>query len=230
VSTLAGAFASLLPEGVKRLLRRLPGALRPAKLWRTLMYHASAYRLFRRQVPGLHLGCGDLIIPGFWNIDAMFTSACDVAARVDRIKLADNTVGTIYCAHVFEHIPRRRAKTALRQWHRVLQPGGKIYLACPDLETLAKLYLDRLESHDTSKGTRQIDLITGVIFGGQHNRYNFHCSGWSFATLGRLLEDVGFGNVRRFAPDDIAFRPFNDASSASIDGVAVSLNVEATRQ
>lgn len=229
MTTLTGAFTSLLPEGVKRPLRRWPGMLRPARLWRTLMYHAGVYRLAGREVDGLHLGCGDLIIPGFWNIDAMFSSACDVTARVDKIKLADNTVGTIYCAHVFEHVSHRRADATLRQWHRVLKPGGTLYLACPDLEALAKLYLERLDSHDTPQGRRQIDLVTGVIFGGQHNRYNFHNSGWSFATLRQILEDVGFSNVRRFAPDDICFRPFGDASSASIDGVAVSLNVEATK-
>lgn len=229
MTTLTGAFTSILPEGIKRPLRRCPNVLRPTKLWRTLMYHAGVYQMVGRRVNGLHLGCGDLIIPGFWNIDAMFSSASDVAARVDRIKLADNTVGTIYCAHVFEHISRPCSEATLRQWHRVLRPGGKIYIACPDLEALAKLYLERLGSQDTPQGKRQIDLITGVIFGGQHNRYNFHNSGWSFATLRKLLEDVGFGSVRRFAPDDICFRPFSDASSASIDGVAVSLNVEATK-
>ena len=224
MTTLTGAFTSLLPEGVKRPLRRWPNVLRPTKLWRTLMYHAGVYRLSGREVDGLHLGCGDLIIPGFWNIDAMFSSACDVAARVDRIGLGDNTVGTIYCAHVFEHISHRSAEATLRQWHRVLRPGGKLYLACPDLEALAKLYLERLDSYDTSQGRRQIELVTGVIFGGQHNRYNFHHSGWSFTTLSQILEHVGFGSVRRFAPDDICFRPFSDASSASI-----SLNVEATK-
>ena len=229
MTTFAGTFASFLPESVKRPLRRCPGALRPVKLWRTLLYHARVYRMLRRKVRGLHLGCGDLIIPEFWNVDAMPGAPCDVVARVENIKLADNTVGAIYCAHVFEHLPRQDAAAALRQWRRVLRPGGKLYLACPDLEALARAYLAKLGSYDEPEVKRQINLITGVIYGGQHNRYNFHYSGWSFTTLRRLLEETGFTDVRRFATEEISFRPFRDASFAKMDGVPISLNVEATK-
>jgi len=170
-----------------------------------------------------------MLIPGFWNIDAMFASTCDVVAKVEHLKLADNTVGNIYCSHVFEHLSRLDSVAALRQWYRVLRPGGRIYLACPDLEALARQYLAKLNSLDTTQGRKLSERIEGMIFGGQHNRYNFHCSGWSFATLGRVFEDVGFGNIRRFDPQEVSFRPFRDASFAGVEGISVSLNVEATK-
>ena len=229
MTTLAGTVGALLPERIKRPLRRCPGVFSPAKMLRTVLYQAGVYRLCRHRVHGLHLGCGNLTIPGFWNIDAMFTARCDVVACVERLKLADNSVGTIYCAHVFEHLGRTAAPRALRQWYRVLRPGGKLYLACPDLEALARLYLANLDDVNTPAGRQRLDLLLGVIYGGQHNRHNFHASGWSLATLGWLLEDVGFRHVQRFDAERVSFRRFHDASFAALQGVPVSLNVEATK-
>ncbi len=229
MTTFAGTLKSLLPERVKRPLRRCPGVFNPARLCRTAMYHAGIYRLIGKQVHGLHLGCGDLLIPGFWNIDAMFASSCDIVAKIDAIKLADNTVENICQAHVFEHLSRLESAAAMREWHRVLRPGGKIFIACPDLEALAKQYLKKLDSLDTPQGRQLITLIEGMIFGGQHNRYNFHYNGWSFATLGRLMADVGFSDIRLFDTQEVTFRPFRDASFAAMDGAPISLNVEATK-
>ena len=229
MTTLSGTCKALLPERVKRPLRRCPGVLSPVKLLRTALYHAGLYRLSGHKVAGLHLGCGDLVIPGFWNVDAMFTAKCDLMAAVERIKLADNTVGTIYCAHVFEHLSRAAAPQALQQWYRVLKPGGTLYLACPDLEALARLYLTNLPRYDTAEGRHLVDRVVGIIYGGQHNRFNYHYSGWSFATLQRALEAVGFHSVRHFDSERVSFRPFKDASLARPDGVLVSLNVQATK-
>lgn len=229
MTTLAGTVGALLPERIKAPLRRYPGVFSPTKLMRTVLYQAGLYRLFRRRVRGLHLGCGDLIILGFWNIDAMFATQCDVVACVERLKLADQSVGTIYCAHVFEHLSRNAAPLALRQWQRVLEPGGKLYLACPDLEALARLYLANLDDLDTPERRRRLDLLQGVIYGGQDTRYNFHGSGWSFTTLSLLLQEVGFKSVQRFDTHNLALRPFRDASFAALDGTSISLNVEATK-
>ena len=229
MTTFTGTVRALLPERIKRPLRRFPGVFNPAKLVRTAMYHAGVYRLCLHRVHGLHLGCGDLIIPDFWNIDAMFTAQSDVVACVERLKLAENSVGTIYCAHVFEHLSRAAAPRALREWYRVLRPGGKLYLACPDLEALARLYLAALDDGNTPAGRRRLDLLLGVIYGGQDTRYNFHACGWSLATLRWLLEDVGFRDVQRFDTQRVDFRPFEDASFAGLESVPMSLNVEATK-
>ncbi len=205
------------------------GIARPIKLSRTLAYHCCALRLAGRRYPGVHLGSGGLRIDGFLNVDADFAIDCDVVARSERLKLPRDSVGCIYASHLFEHVHRRRIPDVLENWFNTLQPGGKLYLCVPDLETLARLYLETLPNCDTECGRQKIDLITRVIYGGQTDSFDFHFFGYSLTTMRIWLEAAGFTDVRRFDRADLSFAPFRDGGYASIDDVLISLNVEATK-
>jgi SAM-dependent methyltransferase len=228
-AALSRCVAVVLPEPVKAPLRRWTVRLAPRKLWLTAQYHVGRFRRTDRKLAGLHLGCGGTILAGFCNVDVRFGCPCDLVARVDRLKLADNSVARIYCSHVFEHLPRARSEAVLREWRRVLEPGGTLHLACPDLEALCGLYLEHLPRYDEPVSQSLVDDLAGIFYGGQSHPYNFHCSGWSFATLKGLMEAAGFRQVRRFDPHELAFRPFRDGSFASLGGRLVSLNVEAVK-
>ncbi len=58
------------------------------------------------------------------------------------IPFADQTFDGVYHCHVLEHIDREAAPTLLRECHRVLKPGGILRVVVPDLEGLARHYLD----------------------------------------------------------------------------------------
>jgi SAM-dependent methyltransferase len=48
----------------------------------------------------------------------------------------------VYHAHLLEHLPRASALPFLRECHRVLKPGGILRIVVPDLEQIARLYLE----------------------------------------------------------------------------------------
>jgi len=224
MQAVSRAILSLLPAPAITLASAI------LRCGRSIAYHTYVCWLLVGEVEGLHLGSGGARIPRFWNLDANPWTSCNIVAKVERIKLKTGTVGTIYASHVLEHIPRDRAGSVLEEWHRVLRPGGKLYVSVPDLEVLFRTYLDNLPHYDTDAGRQLAERACYLVYGGQANRYEFHLHGYSFASLGFLLERVGFVNVQRFDRAKLDFVPFRDISLAEIDGVLMSLNVEATKK
>lgn len=201
----------------------------PSKFLRTLRYQSGLFGSAGETYAGLHLGSGNIRIEGFCNIDGNPLSQCDVVSGLERLKFNSESVDVIYASHVFEHIPRFGTAATLREWHRVLKPGGKLYLCVPDLEALFKIYLENLPRYDTEEGRYLVDLVCGVAYGGQVDRYDFHFYGYSLVTLKALLESAGFENVRRFRRDELNFDPPVDGSTAILSDVPLSLNVQADK-
>lgn len=196
---------------------------------RTLAYHIGFFKWTGRKFFGIHLGSGGLRIQGFLNLDADVAIDCDVVARSEKLKVAENSVGTIYASHLFEHITRRKVAQVVQSWFHALEPGGKLLVCVPDLEALARIYLESLPHYDTAEGRHRADLAAGIIYGGQVDQYDFHYGGYSFATLAQLLVSAGFKEIRRFDRSALAFAPFHDGGYAMIGSTPVSLNVEATK-
>jgi len=90
----------------------------------------------------LHLGCGPQILPGFINADKYYDHPKVTKWDMYKIPLDDGSVFAIYSSHALEHLPFHRAKLALVEWGRVLMPGGRLYLAIPDLEVICQKMLD----------------------------------------------------------------------------------------
>lgn len=61
------------------------------------------------------------------------------------IPCADGTVDAVYHSHFLEHVDRDAVPTLLREIHRVLKPGGIHRIAVPDLEVLARSYVQHLD-------------------------------------------------------------------------------------
>lgn len=78
----------------------------------------------------LHLGCGDHRIPGYVNCDLHQTSAADVTFDCEMVwPIPANSVSTIYCSHLLEHLTDFRQ--FFREAHRVLRPDGTIQIRVP---------------------------------------------------------------------------------------------------
>jgi SAM-dependent methyltransferase len=200
-----------------------------SKVIMTMLYHAYWYKITNKCFEGLHLGSGNNRIPAFCNIDMNIRCKCDVISNIEKLKLGPETVGAIYCSHVFEHIPQKKAKYVLTEWYRVLNKGGILYICVPNIENLFHIYLDNLPNYEIDEVRNVVDLSCGVIYGGQINKYDYHFYGYSFTTLCSLLKSVGFRKVQLFDRARIDLFPSRDASFATVDGVPVSLNIEAIK-
>jgi predicted SAM-dependent methyltransferase len=95
----------------------------------------------------VNLGCGSRYHADWINFDIVPAGpgviACDLASG---IPLPDGSCDAVYHSHLLEHIRREEAPGFMKECCRVLRPGGIVRVAVPDLERIARLYLDRLAS------------------------------------------------------------------------------------
>lgn len=96
-----------------------------------------------------NLGCGSRYRGGWVNIDIQ-PAGDDVRAHdlSKGIPLPDRSCAVVYHSHVLEHLRRDDARSFLRECFRVLQPGGIMRLATPDLERICRDYLATLQAID----------------------------------------------------------------------------------
>jgi predicted SAM-dependent methyltransferase len=94
----------------------------------------------------LNLGCGSRFHPCWDNLDFQSTATAVRAHDLRKgIPYPDAAFDVVYHSHVLEHFPKQDAPRFLRECYRVLKPGGVIRVAVPDLESIARLYLDALD-------------------------------------------------------------------------------------
>jgi len=180
----------------------------------------------------LHLGCWHRQIPGFVHVDLCDLPHIDHQSRIDALPfVADGAAELIYCSHAFEYFDRQQAVAVLAEWRRVLRPGGLLRLAVPDFEALIEVY----------RRSGAIERVLGPLYGrmeiataqGPHCLYHRTC--YDDASLTRLLQDAGFGAVRRWdwrATEHAGIDDHSQAYFPHMDkegGLLVSLNLEAER-
>jgi predicted SAM-dependent methyltransferase len=94
----------------------------------------------------LNLGCGTRYLPEWTNVDFFKTSDSVVAHDLTLgIPYAENSFDVVYHSHILEHFQKKQAELFLRECFRVLNANGIIRIAVPDLEQIARLYIQQLE-------------------------------------------------------------------------------------
>lgn len=139
----------------------------------------------------------------------------------DLSRFADGTFSEIYASHVVEHLDYKdELSSTLKEWFRVMEPGGKIYISVPDLDVLAQLTLlkDKLTIEERF-------FVMKMLFGGHLDEYDYHVVGLNKEFLAIFLQMAGFENILKVG----GFGLFNDTSNMTFKGVAISLNVTAEK-
>ena len=88
----------------------------------------------------LNIGCDRTQISGFIGVDFNPDVHPDVVADAKELPYEDNTVDEIYASHVLEHLTWDDGMKALKEWYRVLKPGGMLTVATPDILATYFLY------------------------------------------------------------------------------------------
>lgn len=174
----------------------------------------------------LHLGCGNIKLPGFINIDCRYLPNVDLVSNVRFLKNFDNeSVDLIYSSHVLEHFSRWDYISVLKRWFELLKPEGILRLAVPDFEAIVNRY----------NKTKDLKQFIGLLYGGQDYEQNFHHIIWDFNTLTADLKSVGFLVVKKYNSLTTEYSNIDDFSQAYLpkldkkNGDLMSLNVEATK-
>ncbi|MGP1282793.1 MAG: methyltransferase domain-containing protein [Parasphingopyxis sp.] len=177
----------------------------------------------------LHLGCGSKHIEGFFHVDALDYPHVDHQGPADDLSFIESdTVGLIYACHILEHFGRAEYMDVLREWHRVLRPGGVLRLAVPDFAACARLYAEgALE--------RGIEDIRGLLCGGQRDEYDYHKIIFDEERLADDLKTVGFAETRLWDWRETEHSDLDDYSQSYLphmdkdNGTLMSLNIEAVK-
>lgn len=94
----------------------------------------------------LNVGCGRCYHKAWTNIDLV---ACGPEVREYDLRRGlpydDATFDGVYHSHVLEHLSPADAEGMLTECQRVLKPGGVMRVAVPDLEGIARTYLQTLD-------------------------------------------------------------------------------------
>jgi len=174
----------------------------------------------------LHLGCGSRYIPGFVHIDVVYHDHIDYLIPIDDLIIyEDNTVDLIYNCHALEHFHRKKVLKVLKEWHRVLKPNGVLRISVPDFSKLCEIYME----------TKDIDLIIGPIVGRQDYLYNIHYNIFDYASLEKVLKEVGFREIAKYDWRRTEHAHIDDYSQAYYPhmdkehGRLISLNLEAIK-
>jgi len=136
----------------------------------------------------LNLGCGRELLEDFINVDIHydFKDKNYVRSDVRKLPFKDNYADYILAREVIEHIPTKDLVSTLKEWIRVLKPGGRLVITCPDFNQMAEEWLNNDFTPEL-----YYELAQG-IYGNQQTDKEYHLSPMTpqffryvFNTLGR---------------------------------------------
>jgi len=174
----------------------------------------------------LHVGCGDVLLPGWINVDIDNIPGIDIQDDVSKLeKIQDNSCDIIYASHVLEHFGRNEFESIIKLWNKKLKINGILRLAVPDFEKAIKWYAN----------TKKIEDVLGLISGGQKTEFDYHKMIYDKKFLSHVLESCGFGNIQEWDWRNTEHKSFDDYSQSYMPhmeketGMLMSLNLEAIK-
>jgi predicted SAM-dependent methyltransferase len=167
----------------------------------------------------LHIG-GKVRSPGWEVLDANPGEHVDHVGNAGELgQFPDGTFSEVYASHVLEHFDHKdEVEATLKEWNRVLEPGGRLHISVPDLSVLARLFCDRQRLTWDDR-----HHLMRIIFGSHLDGYDYHKVGLWDEALVYYLGNAGFTTAKPVGD----FGYFQDTSLFEVRGVRISLNVTA---
>jgi predicted SAM-dependent methyltransferase len=153
----------------------------------------------------LNVGSGGRGIPGWVNVDVGRSHAdqslpCDIRHG---LPLRDSQVALIFAEHIIEHIEvRQDLPFVLKEFLRVLEPGGRVRIIVPDAERYLRAYASGRPEDWAALGLNELpaDMPTYMsMVNHVFHQDGEHFFAYDFATMKYQLERAGFVDVARFA-------------------------------
>jgi predicted SAM-dependent methyltransferase len=145
----------------------------------------------------LHVGCGNVRFEGWVNIDKTGKGA-DLRRDLRKgLPYDDDSAVLIYNEHLIEHLTCEEGLAVLREFYRVLKPGGIVRIATPDLDYLvakyvsddwrAQYWIQNLRSEIQTRAE-----MLNISFRDWEHKYLYNAE-----ELERRLREVGFTRISR---------------------------------
>jgi len=119
----------------------------------------------------LNLGCGDIYHKDWLNLDVFPHSEQVLKYNLNMgIPYCDETFDFVYHSHILEHFSHKRGKFFLEECFRVLKAGAPLRIVIPDLEGIARNYVQALDDIKANKEGAQarrrwmtIELLDQIV-------------------------------------------------------------------
>ena len=130
----------------------------------------------------LQVGSGDhKVAPALYkrsnwvNVDIIKVPGVNVMASGCQLPFKNDSFEEVHCFHVLEHVTRDKYKPMLSEMHRVLKPGGVLYVETPDFQGTVANLTRAFATGDT----RAIHVWTTSVYGknerkGMQHHWGFH--------------------------------------------------------
>lgn len=130
----------------------------------------------------LNIGCGRRYHRDWVNLDLESNDSSVIRHDVNKgIPFEQGRFDAVYHSHILEHLDPADGQKLIQECYRVLKPGGVLRIVVPDLECIARLYLEMHQEAWSGDETSQInynwmklELLDQLVrrdSGGQMGRY-----------------------------------------------------------
>lgn len=144
----------------------------------------------------LNIGGGNKRYPGWLNVD--IDPSADIQCDIRNLPLADDIADEMMAIHVIEHFYHYEVQDVLWEWFRVLKPGAKLILECPDLIKACRQVIKDVDS------ARDPDpqLAMWPLYGDPRHVNPYMCHKWLYTpvTLIKEMQKAGFEQVQQEVP------------------------------
>jgi hypothetical protein len=151
----------------------------------------------------LNLGGGGHTPDGYVEIDHQS------GGEIYPLPFGDGSADVIRASHCLEHFGHKVVGDVVKEWVRVLKPGGSLKIAVPDFRKIVSWYVE---------GRNDLPLQL-YLMGGQRDEDDYHKTIFEHGLLKRVMEDAGLEDIRPWVSE------LQDNASYE-----VSLNLEGTKK
>ena len=167
----------------------------------------------------LNIGSGETKIDGFTNVDKHYKDV-NLVSDMGKLPYANHSIEAIYASHCLYYHKLQDIKNTLKEWYRVMDWHGDLYLAVLDFDAIIELY---------NKNGKVMDrAVLAFLHGMQRYSWMTHMVSFNFNSLKDLLKEAHFKDIKR-----VERFPLNvDDCSLMIDStyhIPMSLNVMAKK-
>lgn len=143
----------------------------------------------------LDIGAGSYVKPGFTPVDKYVIGPNFIRADMWELPIPSGDVEEIHSSHALEHVGKYQIAPTLKEWLRVLRPGGRLELIVPDSEWWAANWLGEIAKHRTIGTIPKRDWHHDTLFGLQDHEGEFHKCAFTVELLKQDISEAGFIDI-----------------------------------
>jgi|TARA_R110000851_G_scaffold170756_1_gene317125 predicted SAM-dependent methyltransferase len=183
----------------------------------------------------LHLGCGPVNIPGFYNIDLSDHPHIHLKADIKKLPMFENeSVELIYVSAVFQYFDRQEGLECLEEWYRILKKGGVLRISTVDFDKLIEVY---------KKTNTNLSYIIGPLYGkmnvfdsqGQPIEKIYHKTVYNRDEMALILKQCGYTKIENYNWKEHIHNNYDDQSQSYFphmqkeNGIHIMQNLQAIK-